>query len=226
MTNLEPDFAYLLPSFHPHIALVANGLFPNNRRVLEQIAQATCIIACDGAGAKLNQAQIIPDYIIGDGDSVNSSTKNLAKNPYICIAEQNSNDLTKAISFIEKQLTSEHAVLIFAANGLREDHSLGNISLLLQYAKKFKQLAMVSDFGIFQVCQSGVSHLSCYKGQQISFFCCSAQAIIDCKELLWPLNQHILPYLHSGTLNQATAEHLKIHTSSPILVYRAFEIKT
>lgn len=208
------------------IAVIANGQFPQKTKIIEQIKQSDMIIACDGAIKNLANNHIIADYGIGDGDSTNDNQYNeWLKNPYIKIADQNCNDLSKAINFIQQQFGNEVNILIFAANGLREDHALANIALFMQYTDIFSQLAMISDYGIFTVCHKGTTIVETMVGQQISFFSFDPNTNITCRELKWQLVNQRLPYLNSGTLNQAIADKLTICVDNSILLYRAFETK-
>ena len=184
------------------------------------------IVACDGAINNLITLALVPDYIIGDGDSVGVIPPSAAKNPYIYIGDQNTNDLTKAINLLAQKFPATSAVVIFGASGLREDHSLANIALLRQYSLIFPKIVMLSDYGVFRVCPAGTSYLPSYNGQQLSFFSCASTTQISCPNLKWPLVAMQFNHLNSGTLNQATAPQLTLETTAPILVYQAFEIRS
>lgn len=220
---------HLLPSRPSRIAIVANGEFPSQVAVIEHLTRSDLIIACDGAINQLAANNILADYVIGDGDSSTPDKIQLfAKNPYIKIPDQNNNDLSKAINFLEQTFGTKHEVIIYAATGLREDHALANIALLLQYAQRFKNIHMLSDHGVFSVCHSGTQILASSAGQQISFFSLeqAQNNYLNCTELKWPLINLKLEYLNSGTLNQATGEQLTISCNHPTLIFRAFETKS
>lgn len=217
------ELVQLLDMPLPYIAVVANGQMPTSENVICLLKQSTFTIACDGAGCKLNSMNIVPDYIVGDNDS-NFKT-GTAKNPYVFIEDQNCNDLTKAINFVMENYGTQLPIIIFAANGLREDHALANIALFMQYATKFTTILMISDYGIFNIANSGKNNFKTLIGQQISFFSLEHENVINCSELKWPLNDIKFPYLNSGTLNQATKNYLQISCDKPILLYRTFEIK-
>lgn len=220
---------HLLPSSQSRIAIVANGEFPSQVAVIEHLTRSNLIIACDGAINQLAANNILADYVIGDGDSSTPDKIQLfAKNPYIKIPDQNSNDLSKAVNFLEQTFGTQYEVIIYAATGLREDHALANIALLLQYAKRFKNIHMLSDHGIFSVCHSSTQTLTSSAGQQISFFSLeqAQNNFLSCPELKWPLINLRLEYLNSGTLNQALGERLTISCNHPTLIFRAFETKS
>ena len=219
----------LLLCSQSRIAIVANGEFPSQAAIIEHLTNSELIIACDGAINQLASNNILADYVIGDGDSSSiAKTQHFAKNPYIQIHDQNNNDLSKAINFLEQTFGTQHEVIIYAATGLREDHALANIALLLQYAKRFKNIHMLSDHGIFSVCHSGTQILASLAGQQISFFSIeqAQNHFLSCQELKWPLINLKLEYLNSGTLNQALGEQLTISCNHPTLIFRAFETKS
>lgn len=220
---------HLLPSNPSRIAIVANGEFPSQVAIIEHLTDSNLIIACDGAINQLAANNILADYVIGDGDSSSLDKIQLfAKNPYIKIPDQNSNDLSKAVNFLEQTFGTQYEVIIYAATGLREDHALANIALLLQYAKRFKNIHMLSDHGIFSVCHSSTQTLTSSAGQQISFFSLeqAQNNFLSCPELKWPLINLRLEYLNSGTLNQALGEQLTISCNHPTLIFRAFETKS
>lgn len=219
------SLAYLLNlSTNDYIAVVANGQFPTSPEIIALIKNSTSIIACDGAGSRLNKRGIIPDYIVGDNDSATHSAAQ-AKNPYIYIADQNCNDLTKAINFVKANFAPEVNIIIFAANGLREDHALANLALFAQYGEHFANIFMLSDYGIFSVHSTGTHKLTTYPKQQISLFSFNPQNQVSCHQLKWPLVDFSFDYLNSGTLNQATDKQINFNNSAQLIVYRSFDIK-
>lgn len=220
------ELSRLIPDYLEHISICANGLFPQKIDLIQQIKVGNPIIACDGALNTLAQHNIVADFAIGDGDSLDySKLQDFVKNPYIRIADQNTNDLTKAINFIAENYGYNHPTLIFAATGLREDHTLGNIALLEQYSTLFNRIAMLSDFGILEALPAGNHSLNTIVGEQISFFCFNQDTEISCAELKWPLINKKFTALNHGTLNQANAEQINLECNGNVIVFRAFEIK-
>lgn len=220
----EQEIIKLLDIDEKYYSIVANGEFPLSVELINILKNSNMIIACDGAGSKLNKIGITPDYIVGDSDS-DKLKQAIAKNPYIYIEDQNCNDLTKAVIFLQNRIDSKSNVLIFAANGLREDHAIANIALLNQYAEYFDKIIMISDYGIFETYKPWYKSINAIRGQQISLFSTDVNNKITCKELKWPLESSTLKYLNSGTLNQAISDKLIIKCDNKILLYRSFEIK-
>ena len=215
---------YFLPNYTNYIAIIANGLFPTKPEIINFLKKAKLIIACDGAIHNLARIGILADYAIGDGDSAEIIARAFSKNPYIHIPDQNSNDLTKAFNFAIENLPDQ-PIIIFAASGLREDHAIANFGLLAEFATRNNKTAMLSDYGIFNVCRKGSTILTAITGQQISFFCLNQTTLVSCPELKWSLEDFSFKNIYSGTLNQATQNQLTIDSSGSLIVYRAFEIK-
>lgn len=105
------------------------------------------VIACDGAIEALDKAGITPAAIVGDLDSIPSCFRERYADRIHIVEDQEINDLTKSVRFAHR--SGEQEVLILGATGLREDHTLGNISLLMDYARLFRRIEMLSDYGIF-----------------------------------------------------------------------------
>ena len=81
-----------------NIAVVINGEFPINPKIIDKIASAEIIIAIDGATNTLIDSGITPTISIGDFDSINQSYKD--KVSQILHAEdQNKTDLEKTLDW-------------------------------------------------------------------------------------------------------------------------------
>ena len=200
--------------------VVANGLFPTRAELLDCIRTADFLVACDGAISKLEQIRQ-PDVVVGDLDSLSEELKHRYSSRIYKVDEQESNDLTKAMCFVKNKGYSE--VLILGATGLREDHTLGNISLLLEYISDFKRVEICSDFGSF-VPLKGSAVLSSYSGQQISLFSLHPHGAISVEGLRYPINNRCLYSWWEATLNEAVGEEFSVilHGEARVIVYRVW----
>ena len=115
----------------------------------------------------LYEKGIHPNAIVGDLDSIPADLRKRYADRIHHVEDQEINDLSKSIRFAHAQGYRE--VLILGATGLREDHTLGNISLLMEYAPLFKRVEMLSDYGLFTPILETTTFAS-YPGQQISIF--------------------------------------------------------
>lgn len=198
--------------------IVANGAFPENSRVLDWLRKAPFLIACDGAVDTLLQAGFIPNAVVGDLDSLSDENRNRFADRLYHNPDQETNDLTKAAEFARDK--GFRKVVILAATGLREDHTLGNISLLAHYQRMFDQVKMISDYGEF-VAIHGTTQFQSFPGQQISIFSLSSHITISTAGLRYPINQRQLGLWWEGTLNESLGNSFTIVITGvgAVLVY-------
>lgn len=196
----------------PDIVILANGSFPTHPVPLSILNRAKHVIACDGAVSHYPQA----DIVIGDGDSVPDA----CRDKFIQIDEQEDNDLTKATLFCMRQGWQRIAYL--GCTGLREDHTLGNIALLMRYYREMGiSGTMFTDHGFFSPSQGDRTFQS-FPGQQVSIFNFGSTRL-QSEELKW--NSYAYKEWWQGTLNESLANHFSIHADSYYLVYQTYEAK-
>ena len=111
-------------------------------------------------------------------------------------------------------------IVILGATGKREDHTLGNLSLLAEYAASVPQIRMVTDHGIFSVA-TGFCRYDCKPGQQISLIAIDPGTEVTAKGLKYPLEELRLYMWWQGTLNEALGDsfELQITPGCRLLVY-------
>lgn len=199
--------------------VVANGSFPTTALPLELVHQASVIIACDGAVEALHANGLAPTAIVGDLDSIPDNLCLLYADRIHQVEDQEVNDLTKAVRFAHEQGHTD--VLILGATGLREDHTLGNISLLMDYAPLFRRIEMLSDYGIFTPLLHTAT-LESTPGQQVSIFSLYPYGEITTDGLRWPIHKRKLTAWWQGTLNEAVTTDFTITLTegAQAIVYR------
>lgn len=203
-----------------YTVIIANGDFPTHKYPKSIINNASYIICLDGAlHASLNN-NINPNIIIGDGDSISALLKERYAHLLLIFTDQNTNDLTKAVNYCIEQGKSK--IKIVAATGKREDHTLGNISLLLEYMDKV-DVEIITDYGAFTPISSRTKFEST-KGQQVSIFNMNNNPITS-HNLKYPLNNMVLSNLWKGTLNECLGEWFTIETRGKTLIYKTFDAK-
>ena len=194
--------------------VLANGDFPVHAVPLSLLESATHIVACDGAIAYFSVHNYQADVVaIGDGDSVPDGLRDRL----IQVAEQEDNDLTKATRYCLKQ--GWRRIAYVGATGKREDHTIGNISLIVRYFLEMGvEPLLVTDYGWFVVA-NGDSEFESFPGQQVSIFNVTCQNLIS-EGLKW----QSYPYRQfwQGTLNEALSTVFKFHADGCYLVYRTF----
>lgn len=203
--------------------IMANGSFPQTAVPMRRLRQASVVIACDGAIAALDKAGITPTAIVGDLDSLPSCFRKRYADRIHLMEDQEINDLTKAILFARK--AGHQEVLILGATGLREDHTLGNLSLLMEHAPLFRRIEMLSDFGLFTPLLQTAT-LDSEPGMQVSLFALSSSGTISTSGLRWPIRNRQLTAWWQGTLNEATGNRFTVELSpeARVLAYRTLDV--
>jgi len=186
--------------------ILANGKFPEHEIPLRHLGEADLIVCCDGAVEKLLKHGLEPGAIVGDLDSLSAGLMEKYSSIISGDPDQETNDLTKAVRWCIEHEIDE--VVILGATGLREDHTLGNISLLADYSLMLK-VSMLTDTGAFIVIDSGTA-ISSKPGQQVSVFSLDPTISITSSGLRYPLNGLRLQGWWRGTLNEASGDHFSL----------------
>ena len=203
-----------------NIVIVADGSFPEHEIPLGYLKNAGKIICCDGSAGNLVSAGYIPDAIVGDLDSL---TENLAirfADRIFLDESQATNDLTKAVQWCREMNYNE--IVIVGATGKREDHTIGNISLLAEYAKTMN-IKMVTDTGIFIPFLKSCTVQS-FPGQQVSLFSIDPETEVTSSGLKFPLNGIKISNWWVATLNEAPGDSFSLEFSNgKVIVYLKYK---
>ena len=203
------------PYKYSQVVIVGNGEFPTTPLTLKILKEATTVILCDGAANSYIKTGRNFDVIIGDGDSVSTEVKQNYASKIIINSDQETNDQTKAINFLYSKGITE--ISIIGATGKREDHSLGNISLLIDYMQRGVNAKIFTDYGVF-IPITGISKILVNPKQKVSIFNynCTEMSAIGLKYPIRAFNA-----LWQGTLNEALNNEIIISTNGQYLLYLA-----
>jgi thiamine pyrophosphokinase len=180
--------------------ILCAGDFPRHPVPLAILEQAARVVCCDSAAENLLAWGRRPDRVVGDLDSLSPQLQATLQPCLVKIGEQETNDLAKAFRHCLVQGWDD--LVILGATGRREDHTLGNISLLADFSLSCPQIEMVTDFGRFlPLNDSGT--VACRPGQSVSIFSFNPQQEITSEGLLYPLKNLRLTRWWQATLNTA-----------------------
>lgn len=198
--------------------IIANGRFPSHPVPLSCIREAEYIICCDGAANDFIARGGVPDAIVGDCDSISEENKIrfadiLHPNP-----DQETNDLTKSVQFCVENGRQE--IIIVGGTGKREDHTLGNISLLADYAE-LAGVIMVTNWGIFTPIHS-ITEFKSYKGEQVSIFSIDPKKLTT-HNLKYPVEGRILTNWWQGSLNESLGDSFSIDPEGRVIIFQAYK---
>lgn len=202
--------------------ILADGDFPTNAIPLGILNKANYLVCCDGAGAKAIEHGIMPTAVVGDGDSLPQSVREILGERLHIVNEQDYNDLTKATRFVLANIPGAKNMAYLATTGKREDHTLGNISLMAFYAEEFGITpTLVTDHGSFSVA-CGNQKFESFEGQQVSIFNLSC-SLLSGTGFRW--QPYAYKMLWQGTLNEAVGNEVEIDGDGTYMVFRTYQRK-
>ena len=200
----------------PQAVILANGEYPAHELPLRLLAEAQFVVCCDGAASEYISRGHTPDVIIGDGDSLLPEYKKRFSSIILQISDQETNDQTKAVHYLQSK--GIRKIAIVGATGKREDHTLGNISLLVEYMRSGMEVRTLTDYGTF-IPVSDTQSFASHPGQQVSIINFGAEGLKG-EGLFYPLSD--FSNWWQGTLNEATADEFTIHCTGEYLVFLAY----
>lgn len=210
---------------HKTVVIICDGKFPQTEYPRYLIRSADVVICCDGALMKfIRNSQAIfgekrlPDVVVGDMDSLSPAMKKRYSDIIVQIDEQEHNDQTKAFRWALENISGIGSIQILGATGEREDHTIGNISLLMEYARTYDLAAMdinvemVSDHGtMFAV--TDTFEMECGIGRRVSIFSPDNSLRISSEGLEWPTDEVVFDNWWKATLNRASQDHVRLKFS-------------
>lgn len=202
------------------IVILCDGLFPSEPYPLYLLDSAEGVVCCDGALIKYlaRHPDRRPLAVVGDMDSLSAERQNAFRDILVPVAEQDDNDMTKAMSWVLREHPEVQDIVILGATGLREDHTIGNLGLLMEYTRLFdlggRKVSIVSDFGTaFAVTDSCDLHLG--EGRRFSFFTADNSLKVTSEGLQWPLDDVVFDAWWKATLNRTTEPIVSLHFNHP-----------
>ena len=202
----------------PETVILADGEYPAEGIPATLLAQARYVVCCDGAADAYTARGGIPSAIVGDGDSIGRTTAQRFRDILHIVPDQETNDLTKAFSFCMEQGRRELTIL--GATGGREDHAIGNIALLADYARQ-ADVQMVTPYGVFKAVE-GAATFDSMPRQQVSIFTIVPGTRISVRGLRYTPPAEGFRSWWCGTLNEAETDTFAIETDGPALLFRTF----
>ncbi len=204
--------------------IIGNGQFPRKEYPLYILRNADLVVCCDGAlRTYLNRMRALgsdrlPDAVVGDMDSLPRTLREKYENLILHESEQENNDQTKAFHYTIENFSGISEIFFIACTGKREDHTIGNVSLLMEYAKVLESKGMDIDFRkisdympIFPLTDS--TTFDCGTGRKISIFSPDPTLRIRSKGLQWKTDNVVFDNWWKATLNVASEDTVSLEFS-------------
>lgn len=208
------------------VVIICAGDFPRREYPRWLITNADAVVVCDSAfktwlanAPKLFGGEVrLPYAVVGDMDSLSPSLQRKYASIMEKVEEQDDNDQTKAFRYVMEHFPEAASIHILGATGRREDHTIGNMSLLMEYQRMFdlscKAVEIVSDyttsFAVADTCTLAVG-----EGRRISIFSPDNSLKITSKGLHWPTDEVVFDNWWKATLNRADSDLVTLTFSHP-----------
>ena len=208
---------------HRNVVIVCNGDFPRTEYPRYLLREADFIIVCDGALSKylrnmkaVFSKERLPDLVIGDMDSLSKGMQEKYKDLIVKVEEQDYNDQTKAFRWVMENLGEASLIRIVGATGQREDHTIGNMSLLMEYTRMFdlkdRIVEMVTDHGTV-FAPTDTFEMECGTGRKVSIFSPDNSLKIKSSGLQWQTGEVVFDNWWKATLNRAVDDKVRLEFS-------------
>lgn len=210
---------------HKTVVIICDGQFPKTEYPRYLIRTADFIICCDGALKKFmkNSTAIfgeerLPDLVIGDMDTLSASWQKKYADIIVKESEQEHNDQTKAVRWALSNIQGIGKLYILGSTGGRADHTIGNLSLLMEYTRMFElgeiTVQAITDEGtIFAV--NDTIEFDCGTGRCVSIFSPDSSLKIRSVGLEYPTDDVVFDNWWKATLNKAAQDNVRLEFNHP-----------
>jgi thiamine pyrophosphokinase len=207
------------------VVIICDGSFPRSEYPRYIIRTADFIICCDGALSKFLKHspgifgyERLPDLVIGDMDTLSKSMQKKYADIIIREDEQEHNDQTKAVRWALNNIEGIGSIHILGATGGRADHTIGNLSLLMEYTRMFDLgdilVETITDEGsVFPI--NDTTEFDCGEGREISIFSPDNTLRIKSEGLAYRTDDVIFDNWWKATLNKSTQDRVRLEFNHP-----------
>lgn len=197
--------------------IIANGKSPTKKVVDYFVNKGfSAIICADGGANSAKKIGIIPNFIIGDLDSISLSTLNYFKNKstIIQIKRQNDTDVEKCLKFAIKKGFKE--AILLGVTGDRLDHTICNLGIVIKFFNRIKiLLAAESSF------LTPINKMTTFKskiGETISIYGFDKKTKITSSGLKYKLHNTMLPFgIKESTSNVTVSNIVELNVKGGIV---------
>lgn len=204
--------------------ILANGE-PPSKKVFNYFSRNdyNFLICADGGANSAAKLNLIPDFIIGDLDSIKPCVYDYFydKCEIIQVKSQNDTDVEKCLKFAIKKKYDN--VILLGSTGSRLDHSFCNIGIVLKYFDRIT-IKIIHKKSILSA-HTGDVTLNTIPNEIISIYGIDSKTRITSNGLKFPLKNISLPFgKKESTSNVALHKQISLKIKSGIVfVIRDYE---
>lgn len=141
------------------VVILSGGNAPSIDLIEEELKDSSILICADSGANVLYKYSIIPDYLMGDFDSIDEKAFRHFDNCKECSVEKfpPEKDFTDTESVVEKALSfNPDEIVLLGCTGTRVDHMLGSIGMLLKCLKAGVRCYIKDDFNVIWLTDKSV----------------------------------------------------------------------
>ena len=197
--------------------ILANGKPPAKSVLRFLNSKGYSILICaDGGANSVKKLNVLPNYIIGDLDSItdNNLKYYTGRSEIIKIKRQNDTDVEKCIKFaIKKELND---IVLAGVTGDRLDHTFCNLGIVIKFSY-LARIRIVAESSLLAPYTGNVNLKTC-SGETISLYGFDSKTRILSEGLYYPLKNIALPFgVRESTSNLATGNKIKLQISGGVI---------
>ncbi|HVO74730.1 MAG TPA: thiamine diphosphokinase, partial [Ignavibacteriaceae bacterium] len=173
--------------------LLANGKPPRKKIIsFLQSKGYSSLVCADGGANKAKALNLVPDFIIGDLDSIYPHTLKYFQNKskIIKLSRQNDTDVEKCLKEMMKRDFRESVLL--GVTGNRLDHTFCNLGIVIKFFRQIK-LKIIAENSLL-IPYAGNVELKTIPGEIISLYGFDTKTKIKSEGLFYPLKNVSLPF--------------------------------
>lgn len=197
--------------------ILANGKPPKKKIIsFFQKNGFNTLICADGGANSALKMNLIPDYIIGDLDSISNEAirKFKSTSRIIRIKRQNDTDVEKSIKHALKQGFNE--TLLMGVTGNRLDHTFCNLGIVLKFFTRIK-ISLIAENSYLKP-YTGDTLLKTFSGETISIYGLDQRTKIISKGLMYELKNISLPFGEKeSTSNVVKGSEVKLKINNGVV---------
>ena len=205
------------------IFIISNSALSGNQFHKSVLKDADIVICADGGANNAEALGIVPDYVIGDMDSIKKTVlKKIKKNNKTTIITDKNQDKTDTELAFELALSLKpKEIIMLCALGTRIDHTMANILLLDRIPKKIKARIMDEKNEIVLVENNSVDVCG-KKGDIVSVIPLSDVRGLTYSGLKWQVKNKSFRFNWFGICNQLLGKSGKVSVcDGRILIMKA-----
>lgn len=141
------------------IVIVSGGKAPSLKLIKEELKDSSFLICADSGANSLYKYDIVPDYLMGDFDSIDEEAFKYFNNCKKCSIERfpSQKDFPDTELVVEKALEFKpDEIVLLGCTGTRVDHMMGSLGMLLKCLKLGVKCYIKDEFNTIQLTDKSI----------------------------------------------------------------------